>query len=68
MYSVFCLWDSLFCSNDAFEHPEIDMILLAWKPILYAGVMSCGVAYTLQIVGQKNMNPTVASLIVVWNL
>ena len=39
------------------------MILLAWKPILYAGVMSCGVAYTLQIVGQKNMNPTVASLI-----
>ena len=46
-----------------FEHPEIGMILLAWKPILYAGVMSCGVAYTLQIVGQKNMNPTVASLI-----
>ena len=45
------------------EHPEISMILLAWKPILYAGVMSCGVAYTLQIVGQKNMNPTVASLI-----
>jgi drug/metabolite transporter (DMT)-like permease len=25
--------------------------------------MSCGVAYTLQIVGQKDMNPTVASLI-----
>ena len=25
--------------------------------------MSCGVAYTLQIIGQKNMNPTVASLI-----
>ncbi|UYI93213.1 MAG: DMT family transporter [Anaerostipes hadrus] len=46
-----------------FEHPEISVILLAWKPILYAGVMSCGVAYTLQIVGQKNMNPTVASLI-----
>ena len=46
-----------------FEQPEISMILLAWKPILYAGVMSCGVAYTLQIVGQKNMNPTVASLI-----
>lgn len=46
-----------------FEHPEIGTILLAWKPILYAGVMSCGVAYTLQIVGQKHMNPTVASLI-----
>ncbi len=38
-------------------------ILAAWMPILYAGVMSCGVAYTLQIVGQKGMNPTVASLI-----
>ena len=37
--------------------------LTAWQPILYAGVMSCGVAYTLQIIGQKNMNPTVASLI-----
>ena len=32
-------------------------------PVLYAGVLSCGVAYTLQIVGQKGMNPTVASLI-----
>ena len=39
------------------------MILMAWLPILYAGVLSCGVAYTLQVVGQKNMNPTVASLI-----
>ena len=32
-------------------------------PVLYAGVMSCGVAYTLQIVGQRDMDPTVASLI-----
>lgn len=45
------------------EHPQISSILSAWQPILYAGVMSCGVAYTLQIVGQKGMNPTVASLI-----
>ncbi len=45
------------------ETPEIHAILRAWMPILYAGVMSCGVAYTLQIVGQKGMNPTVASLI-----
>ena len=30
-----------------FEHPEISTILLAWKPILYAGVLSCGVGYTL---------------------
>lgn len=46
-----------------FEKPSISMILAAWKPILYAGVMSCGVGYTLQIVGQRGMNPTVASLI-----
>lgn len=46
-----------------FEHPEFSAICRAWMPILYAGIMSCGVAYTLQIIGQKNMNPTVASLI-----
>ena len=45
------------------EHPELSQILGARMPILYAGVMSCGVAYTLQIIGQKDMNPTVASLI-----
>ena len=35
----------------------------AWIPILYAGIMSCGVGYTGQIIGQKGMNPTVASLL-----
>ncbi len=45
------------------EKPQLSAILQAWMPILYAGVLSCGVAYTLQIVGQKGMNPTVASLI-----
>lgn len=46
-----------------FEEPDLQSICDAWLPILYAGAMSCGVAYTLQIVGQKGMNPTVASLI-----
>ena len=46
-----------------FEKPSLDAIFQAWMPILYAGVMSCGVAYTLQIVGQKDMDPTIASLI-----
>ena len=45
------------------EQPSIQSILAAWLPILYAGALSCGVAYTLQIIGQKNINPTVASLI-----
>ncbi len=46
-----------------FEHPEVSSILAAWQPVLYAGVLSCGVAYTLQIIGQRDLNPTVASLI-----
>lgn len=46
-----------------FEEPTIGAVWEAKLPILYAGIMSCGVAYTLQIVGQKDMNPTVASLI-----
>lgn len=45
------------------EKPVWNEILRAWLPILYAGVLSCGVGYTLQIIGQKNMNPTTASLI-----
>lgn len=45
------------------ETPSLDNILEAWMPVLYAGVLSCGVAYTLQIVGQKDFNPTIASLI-----
>jgi drug/metabolite transporter (DMT)-like permease len=32
-------------------------------PFLYLGIFSSGIAYTLQILGQKNVNPTVASLI-----
>ena len=35
----------------------------AWIPILYAGLFSCGIAYTLQIFGQEGLNPTVASLL-----
>lgn len=46
-----------------FEKPQLTSILAAWQPILYAGALSCGVAYTLQIVGQKNLDPTIASLI-----
>lgn len=45
------------------ESPHMTAILQAAVPILYAGVLSCGVAYTLQIIGQKNMKPAIASLI-----
>ncbi len=46
-----------------FEKPEIGSILSAWQPLLYTGIMSSGVAYTLQIIGQRGTNPAVASLI-----
>lgn len=46
-----------------FETPKIDAISSAWAPILYAGILSCAVAYTLQIIGQRDFNPTIASLL-----
>ncbi|MBQ5885869.1 MAG: DMT family transporter [Clostridia bacterium] len=46
-----------------FEKPSLSAIYSAAVPILYTGVFSSGVAYTLQIVGQKKLNPTVATLI-----
>ena len=46
-----------------FEKPAVSDILSAWLPIVYAGVFSSGVAYTLQIIGQKGTDPTIASLI-----
>lgn len=45
------------------EQPSLGTLLEARIPILYAGVLACGVAYTLQILGQKDFNPTIASLI-----
>lgn len=47
----------------AFENPDPIAIGQAWLPIFYAGVLSSGIAFTLQIVAQKNLNPTVASLL-----
>ena len=46
-----------------FENPSVGNMLDAKWAILYAGVLSSGVAYTLQVVAQKNVNPTIASLI-----
>ena len=46
-----------------FENPQLDLILKCTIPILYSGLMSCGVAYTFQIIGQKYAEPTVASLV-----
>ena len=45
-----------------FDRPTFTQIQNALPAILYAGVMSSGVAYTLQIVGQKDLDPSIASL------
>lgn len=46
-----------------FEKPELSGIAAAWLPIVYAGIMSGGVGYTLQIVGQRFTEPSVASIV-----
>ncbi len=45
------------------EEVNAQNILACWLPLAFAGVLSMGVAYTLQIVGQKKLEPTTASLI-----
>ena len=46
-----------------FEHPNIDAIIACKTPLLFAGIITCGVAYTLQIYGQRYTLPVIASLI-----
>ena len=45
------------------ETPTIDNIIACKLPLFFAGVLTCGVAYTLQIFGQKYTAPVIASLI-----
>ena len=53
---------SLICTF-IFETPTLEDISAAALPIAYAGLLSCGVAYTFQVIGQKHTHPTVASII-----
>ena len=46
-----------------FEQPDWNLILTCTVPILYSGILSCGVAYTFQIIGQQYTEPTPASII-----
>lgn len=47
----------------ALETVRLEDILACWLPLAYAGILSMGVAYTLQILGQQRLEPTAASLI-----
>lgn len=46
-----------------FEKPTFEIFNQGKYPILYAGLLSSSIGYTLQIIGQKNVNPTTATLI-----
>ena len=46
----------------ALEKPDLTSVYNALPAILYAGVFSSGIAYTLQSLGQKNLNPAIASI------
>lgn len=45
------------------ENPSVSGLLSAWMTIAYAGILSSGVGFTLQIVAQKDTDPTTATLI-----
>lgn len=47
----------------ALETVQLENILACWLPLAYAGILTMGVAYTLQILGQKRLESTTASLI-----
>ena len=52
-----------FAAMMIFENPSLDAIFNAAIPILYGGVMSSGVAFTLQIYGQKYAEPSAAAIL-----
>lgn len=45
------------------ENPTAGDFIACALPLAFSGIMSCGVAYTLQILGQKNADPAIAALI-----
>ena len=60
-FAVGSVWGAILMM--IFDPPTLSDLIAAAGCLLYAGVLSNGVAYTLQIVAQNGMNPTVASLI-----
>ena len=60
-FAVVTVWSSIGMLLT--EHPTLEAILACVPAILFVGVMSSGVAYTLQIIAQKDANPAVVSLL-----
>lgn len=60
---VFIVMVLSFAAMFAFEIPNLSAMISAWFPILYAGVMSSGVAFTLQNYGQRYAEPATAAIL-----
>ena len=60
--SLFC---GIFSGTVMFltEEPVLSNILACWIPLVYAGIFSLGIAFSLQIIGQQHLEPTPAALI-----
>ena len=60
--SLFC---GIFSGTVMFitEEPVLTNIFACWIPLVYAGIFSLGIAFSLQIIGQKHLEPTPAALI-----
>ena len=46
-----------------FEAPNITSMLQAWGPVLFCGILSSAVGFSIQVFTQKNISPSIASLI-----
>lgn len=46
-----------------FEHPDVNQIIKALPSLMYVGILSSGIGYTCQIIGQRGLNPSIASMI-----
>ena len=62
-FAQFVVMAALSWIGALFEQPTVTAISQCILPVLYVGIFSCGIAYTLQILSQKGTNPTVVSLI-----
>jgi len=61
MQFAVCTLLSLVCAF-IFESPSAEAVSKAIFPILYMGIMSSGIAYTLQMYGQRHVEPAVAAV------
>jgi drug/metabolite transporter (DMT)-like permease len=60
-FLVAALWATIAAL--LYETPSLPDFQAAWLPLLYAGVASSGIACTLQIIGQRKIDPSVTALI-----